>query len=469
MVVGGDLVEGDDAGDAFHVLEVANPAVDALDVLEEQFVLGAAGFELLRGIDDEHLVLPVLRLLLPEDEDASGEAGAVEEVRPEADDGLQQVHAEEFLPNLALLAHAEEGSMREDDGHAPGLRGHGFDHVLHPGEVAALGGRHPGEVAAIRITGPDLVAPFLQREGRIGDDAVEVGEVVAGEESGATQSIATHNLKVRRAVQEEVHARDGGGGQIFLLPVELAPERADIATRLLHMLDGLQQHAAGAAGGVINRLALTGIEDVHHEPHDGARGVELARLLVRGIGELLDQILVSLPEDVRLGNAVPQRQGGEVLDEVAQQLVRQAVLVRPRRIAKDAVKRVRIRLLNPAQGGLQSLPDIHRDLTHILPVAALRHLEAVVLREDRGFFIALKLLQRGGVFFIMHIREPLEEQQREDVGLEVRRIDRPLEKPGGFLKVGFELGERDGGHAGLSLTKQGMMRMAREPGRHVSI
>ena len=70
MIVGGDLVEGDDAGDAFDIGVVSDPAMDAFDVLGQQFVLGATGFELLRGIDDEHLVLPVLRLLLPEDEDA---------------------------------------------------------------------------------------------------------------------------------------------------------------------------------------------------------------------------------------------------------------------------------------------------------------------------------------------------------------------------------------------------------------
>lgn len=48
----------------------------------------------------------------------------------------------------------------------------------------------------------------------------------------------------------------------------------------------------------------------------------------------------------------------------------------------------------------------------------------------------------------MDIREPFEEQQREDVGLEVRRIHRPAQDVRGLPKVGFELGEGDGfGHA----------------------
>jgi hypothetical protein len=51
------------------------------------------------------------------------------------------------------------------------------------------------------------------------------------------------------------------------------------------------------------------------------------------------------------------------------------------------------------------------------------------------------------VLFVMDIGETLEEQEREDIGLEVCRIDRALEEPCGFPKVGFELGEGDlGGH-----------------------
>jgi hypothetical protein len=195
--------------------------------------------------------------------------------------------------------------VREDDGHAPGLRSHGLDHVLHEGVVAALRGRHAGEVPAIGIAGPNLVTPFLQGEGRIGDDAVEGGEVVAGVERRVPQGVAAHDLEIRGPVQEEVDAGDGGGGEILLLTVELTPKRADITAGLLHMMDGLKQHATGAAGGIVNGLALSGIEDVHHEPHHGARGVELAGLLVRGVGEFLDQVFIRLPSTSALAAAFP--------------------------------------------------------------------------------------------------------------------------------------------------------------------
>ena len=256
---------------------------------------------------------------MPEDEDAGREAGAIEEIGAKADDGFQQVHAEEFPADLALLAHTEQGTVRQDDGHAPGFGGHGLDHVLHEGVVAALGGWHAGKVAAIGVAGPDFVAPFLQRERRIGDDAIEGGKAVAEEECWIPQCVAANDLEVRRTVQEEIHAGDGGGGEVFLLAEELAPERADIAPRFLHVVDGLQQHAAGAAGGVVNRIALARVEDVHHEPNDRARGVELAGLLVGDVGELLDQVFVGLAEDVHLGMRVSQGNPGEVFDQVAQQ------------------------------------------------------------------------------------------------------------------------------------------------------
>jgi hypothetical protein len=56
---------------------------------------------------------------------------------------------------------------------------------------------------------------------------------------------------------------------------------------LAHVGDGGEQHAARAARRVVDGLALLRIEDVDHQAHDAARGVELARLLVRGVGELL--------------------------------------------------------------------------------------------------------------------------------------------------------------------------------------
>ena len=112
------------------------------------------------------------------------------------------------------------------------------------------------------------------------------------------------------------------------------------------MVDGLQQHTAGAASGIVDRLSLVRVEDVHHEADNGSGGVELAGFLIRSIGKALDEIFVGLPEEVGLRSLIPEGQGGEVLDKVAEELVREAVLIRPLSVAEDAVEGVGIRLLD---------------------------------------------------------------------------------------------------------------------------
>ncbi len=58
--------------------------------------------------------------------------------------------------------------------------------------------------------------------------------------------------------------------------------------RYWHVVDDLDEHAAGAACRVVDRLALLRVEEVHEHLHDRARRVELAGLLVGEVGKLLD-------------------------------------------------------------------------------------------------------------------------------------------------------------------------------------
>ena len=66
---------------------------------------------------------------------------------------------------------------------------------------------------------------------------------------------------------------------------------------------------------------------MRHQVDDSAVGVELGRRVAGVVGKLLDQVLVSLTQYVRPNLTVRKRQAGEVLDEVAQELVREALLV----------------------------------------------------------------------------------------------------------------------------------------------
>ena len=98
-----------------------------------------------------------------------------------------------------------------------------------PGVVAAILRRDAGEVAPEAVGSPDLVAPLLQRERGIGDDAVERRELVADEEGGVAQRVAADDLEVLDAVQEEVHPGDAGGGEVLLLAEDLAPQQLHAA------------------------------------------------------------------------------------------------------------------------------------------------------------------------------------------------------------------------------------------------
>jgi hypothetical protein len=66
----------------------------------------------------------------------------------------------------------------------------------------------------------------------------------------------------------------------------------------------------------------------------------------------------------------------------------------------------------------------------IFPVAALRNLEPVVLGELGELHVVVGLFQGHDILLVIDVGEPLEEQQREDVSLEVGRVDRTTQDIG---------------------------------------
>ena len=83
---------------------------------------------------------------------------------------------------------------------------------------------------------------------------------------------------------------------------------------LANVMDRFQQHASRTACGIINGFPFPGIQDIHHQPHNRARGVKFAGLLVGGVCKLLDQVFVGLTEDIGLRRSVGEPDAGKVLD-----------------------------------------------------------------------------------------------------------------------------------------------------------
>ena len=74
------------------------------------------------------------------------------------------------------------------------------------------------------------------------------------------------------------------------------------------MVDGFQEHPARAAIQIVNRLSGLRVEHVNHQPHDRAWRIKLSGFLIRRVGKLLDQVLISLAEYVGLRVLVRERQ-----------------------------------------------------------------------------------------------------------------------------------------------------------------
>ena len=86
---------------------------DPVDVLLAEAVLVAVLDEALGGIDHEDAFAGV-RAFLVEHDDAGGNAGAVKEVRRQADDALDDAALDEVLADGGLGIAAEQNAVRQD-------------------------------------------------------------------------------------------------------------------------------------------------------------------------------------------------------------------------------------------------------------------------------------------------------------------------------------------------------------------
>ena len=154
-------------------------------------------------------------------------------------------------------------------------------------------------------------------EGRVGDHPVELEQVSRVHVERLLQGVAKIDLRVQDVVQDQVHLGDGDHCAVAVLAVK--HQVAAIAPLLVHILAGLDQHAAGASGGVVDAHALARLENLDHEPHHLAGRVELAALLACAVGEVFDQVLVGRAQQVgKLEVVVDQHELGlvEVVDQV---------------------------------------------------------------------------------------------------------------------------------------------------------
>ena len=213
-------VEGDHARVFRDVEPLVEDVHDLVDVLGAQAVLGAVLHEAAAGVDHEDALAGV-GVLLVDDDDAGGDAGAVEEVGGQADDALDVALADEVAADVGLGVAAEQHAVRQDARAFAGALERADD-VQQVGVVALLGGRRAEGLEALVgiVERIEAGAPALVGERRIGDDVVEGLERVAVLELGIGQRVALHDQRGGVVVQDHVHAREAAGGGVLFLPVE---------------------------------------------------------------------------------------------------------------------------------------------------------------------------------------------------------------------------------------------------------
>ena len=88
----------------------------------------------------------------------------------------------------------------------------------------------------------------------------------------AVERIAPLDARGILGVQEHVHASQGPGSAVHLLPVESEVVRADL-------FGGTNQKGTGTAGWVADGVSRYGCDQLCQQPGDGGRSVELSGLL----------------------------------------------------------------------------------------------------------------------------------------------------------------------------------------------
>ena len=268
------------------------------------------------GVDEEGFLAAVAALsvvLTSRDEpEADGDLGAVEELSGERNHAVDEVSLDEGFPDLSLAGLVRgHGAIREDEaGHS--LRCKVVDEVLDPGEVRIPLRRDAVLPADVVV----LAEPVGVVEGRIGQDVVgpEVGVEWSAEGVGVLGSEVCLD-----APEGEVHDGEAAGGRVALLTVDA--DVAELAAVGFHEFLTLDEHASGAAGGVVDASLVRG-DHLDEEADDTGGGVELTAVLALGTGKLGEEVLEDSSEEV-LGAAggICELDGADDVDELAEAIL----------------------------------------------------------------------------------------------------------------------------------------------------
>src|SRR5579862_2064885 len=161
--------------------------------------------------------------------------------------------------------------MRKEHCAAPRHRVHALQNMLEECIVGPPLWRRAQKVAVPHIALPCRAVPLFDRVGGISQHHVESAQSVALDERWRRERVAVGDVKIRDAVEHEVHPGDGGCDVDKLLSVKA--RAACIAATTFYLGYAGYEHAARAAGGIVDLLAGLRLEHLRHEVHERAVGI----------------------------------------------------------------------------------------------------------------------------------------------------------------------------------------------------
>ena len=291
-----DLIHPHHAGVLGDLQPLVEDIDDLMNVAVTETVLVAVLEIAAAGVHHED-TFSGMGVLLVDDDDAGGNAGAVEEVSRETDDPLDIPLQDEILPDLRFGIAAKEDAVGKNAGaFAGGFEG--TDDVEQIGVISLLvRGRSEllesliGVIGYIHPGAPPLVA-----EGRIGHHVVEGFELaMIADKERIRQGVPLSDEGRGVVVQDHIHPGQAGGGGVLLLTVE-----GDLGSGFI---PHFQQQRSRAAGRIIHRGAVRrrrfmDADDLRHDSTDLGGGIELSFALAALGGEVAHEVFVGIPQDV---------------------------------------------------------------------------------------------------------------------------------------------------------------------------
>ena len=231
---------------------------------------------------------------------------------------------------------------------------------------------------------------FLAAERRVGEDHVhaiafaDVGEL-------ETEGVAGVNLRGVEAVQEQIHLAKQVRERLgFATEERTFLENASVGDGFDlfgKVVEGFDEEATGAAGGVEHGFAQVWVGDGDHEADDGARGVELAGI-AGGIAHLAEHGFVEGAQRVQF-IAGGEVDAVELVDDIAQEVAADHAVLHP---AKDRGDDIAARVSGASRVGTGEGAQVAEQAGALLPVG-----QGTFLLVDEGEeFIAGDTVGLGG-------------------------------------------------------------------------